>query len=595
MYDRKITLFNYYENPEAEDAYWYPHVLSNVDLNTDRGAIIKKYGHDAADKAQLHILYGTDQTGQKVIPDMDGNAVPWLPPKEWKKQEGDRLMNSLTFSPESDFFWEGSWKGGVVADSDYRGGFFQYMENTVAESKNMSVQLSNEYQAIPADAKGNIIGAFPEVKTTVSVLYGTTDISNDCSYSVQKSDTVTGYWGLKDHTYTVTNLTGDSGWIDIRVTYLQTLSITKRFAVSKLYGGPAGRTFILEPSYNILKRDYNNAISPNSLEFKAYYMDGDVAQRKPYKGRMVIEETSDGDTWTTVYTSETDEDTVTHYLHTVLIDNSGQTITDGNGTTLGIPRDITNIRCKLYAAGGTTDMIDMRSVAVVLDVESLTAEQIVNILTNDGEWKGLYYLNGHLYLSFDAALGGILTLGGKYNGDGRIIMRRSDGTPYGSIDNDGITFFKYYTENDNGYEYEGYRITKDGVRKASGYKNTDPNAPDVEFEGDDEIIGNGTIIDFDKLERNRSMVLIESSMVTMSVPSINSGKITTVSTTFERLSDTDECVVIYTGMTVSMLNCYNYKISGNKLTAKFVNYDEVVDWSGKATFQILQYSYIGGN
>lgn len=103
-------------------------------------------------------------------------------------------------------------------------------------------------------------------------------------------------------------------------------------------------------------------------------MDGDVAQRKPYKGRMVIEETSDGDTWTTVYTSETDEDTVTHYLHTVLIDNSGQTITDGNGTTLGIPRDITNIRCKLYAAGGTTDMIDMRSVAVVLDVESLTAE-----------------------------------------------------------------------------------------------------------------------------------------------------------------------------------------------------------------------------
>lgn len=472
---------------------------------------------------------------------------------------------------------------------------FEDMENTVAESKNMSVQLSNEYQAIPADAKGNIIGAFPEVKTTVSVLYGTTDISNDCSYSVQKSDTVTGYWGLKDHTYTVTNLTGDSGWIDIRVTYLQTLSITKRFAVSKLYGGPAGRTFILEPSYNILKRDYNNAISPNSLEFKAYYMDGDVAQRKPYKGRMVIEETSDGDTWTTVYTSETDEDTVMHYLHTVLTDNSGRTITDGNGTTLGIPRDITNIRCKLYAAGGTTDMIDMRSVAVVLDVESLTAEQIVNILTNDGEWKGLYYLNGHLYLSFDAALGGILTLGGKYNGDGRIIMRRSDGTPYGSIDNDGITFFKYYTENDSGYEYEGYRITKDGVRKASGYKNTDPNAPDIGFEGDDEIIGNGTIIDFDKLERNRSMVLIESSMVTMFVSSIDTRKTAAVSTTFERLPDTDECVVIYAGITAAMLNCYNYKVSGNKLTANFVNYDDITDWNGTATFQILQYSYIGGN
>lgn len=129
MYDRKITLFNYCENPEAEDAYWYPHVLSNVDLNTDRGAIIKKYGHNAADNAQLHILYGVNQSGQKVIADKDSNAVPWLSPKEWQKQAGDRLPETLTFSPESDFFWEGEWEGGVVADSNYRGGFYQYMNN----------------------------------------------------------------------------------------------------------------------------------------------------------------------------------------------------------------------------------------------------------------------------------------------------------------------------------------------------------------------------------------------------------------------------------------------------------------------------------
>ena len=35
MYSSKITLFNYYESATTRDAYWYPHVLSGVDLITD--------------------------------------------------------------------------------------------------------------------------------------------------------------------------------------------------------------------------------------------------------------------------------------------------------------------------------------------------------------------------------------------------------------------------------------------------------------------------------------------------------------------------------------------------------------------------------
>lgn len=36
MYSSKITLFNYYESATTGDAYWYPHVLSGVDLITDK-------------------------------------------------------------------------------------------------------------------------------------------------------------------------------------------------------------------------------------------------------------------------------------------------------------------------------------------------------------------------------------------------------------------------------------------------------------------------------------------------------------------------------------------------------------------------------
>lgn len=127
MYDRKITLFNYYESATTGDAYWYPHVLSNVDLNTDRGAIIKKYGPDTADNAQLHILYGINKSDQKVIANKSGDAIPWLPPKEWRKQTNDILSETLTFSPEDDFFWEGEWDKGIVNDDDFPGGFYQYM------------------------------------------------------------------------------------------------------------------------------------------------------------------------------------------------------------------------------------------------------------------------------------------------------------------------------------------------------------------------------------------------------------------------------------------------------------------------------------
>lgn len=147
MYEKTVTIFNYYESATTGDACWYPHVLSNVDLNADRGAIIKKYGPDTADTAQLHILYGVNQSGQKVIADNDRNAIPWLPPKEWQKQAGDRLPETITFSPESDFFWEGEWEGGVVADSDYHGGFYQYMNQN--EDNVFKITSVGQYNLIP--------------------------------------------------------------------------------------------------------------------------------------------------------------------------------------------------------------------------------------------------------------------------------------------------------------------------------------------------------------------------------------------------------------------------------------------------------------
>lgn len=366
-------------------------------------------------------------------------------------------------------------KGSVYASSDWKK-LNKYTDDTTANkaleaaalAKNMTLQLSNEMQTITADANGNI-AVFPQVSTKATVMYGSSDITDDCSYTITKSDSITGSWSDATHIYNVTGLSADNGWIDIRATYLSNLAVTKRFTISKQKkgedgkDGEPGRTYMVEPSCNVLKRGSDKTISPNFITFKAYYRDGKSATRVPYKGRFVVEETADGNTWNTIYTSSTDEDTVTHYLYSILTNGSGQTVASSNGSTIGIPRDVTNVRCKLYASGSTTTLMDMQSVAVVIDVAALTQEQIVEILSNDGEFKGLYYLNGHLYISFDALMGSAATLGGTKNGNGYLKIKDVDNTVKGLIDRSGYTVFTNYEENSKYMKYTGVQFSNDGL------------------------------------------------------------------------------------------------------------------------------------
>ena len=366
-------------------------------------------------------------------------------------------------------------KGSVYASSDWKK-LNKYTDDTTANkaleaaalAKNMTLQLSNEMQTITADADGNI-AVFPQVSTKATVMYGSSDITDDCSYTITKSDSITGSWSDATHIYNVTGLSADNGWIDIRATYLSNLSVTKRFTISKQKkgedgkDGEPGRTYMVEPSCNVLKRGSDKTISPNFITFKAYYRDGKSATRVPYKGRFVVEETADGNTWNTIYTSSTDEDTVTHYLYSILTNGSGQTVASSNGSTIGIPRDVTNVRCKLYASGGTTTLMDMQSVAVVIDIDNLTQEQIVSILTNDGAWKGLYYSNGRLYVSLDALLGGSVTLGGKKNGNGYLKIKDANDTVKGLVDRSGYTVFTNYEENSKYMKYTGVQLSSDGI------------------------------------------------------------------------------------------------------------------------------------
>lgn len=327
------------------------------------------------------------------------------------------------------------------------------LDENVAAAKNMTMTLSNEYQAISTDENGNIPGEFPQVQTTAQVMYGTMDVTDDCSYTITESENVTGIWDKPTHTYTVSEVTADNVWVDIKAVYLNALTITKRFSVSKQKSGTPGRTYVLESSTTILKRESENSITPNVVIFSAYYRDGENTGRTDYAGRFVIEETSDGKTWKTAYSSVADEISVNYYADYIFADSDGVLVADSDGSLIGVrSKDIVGLRCSLYASGGTTNLIDTVKLDVITEVTALTQEDILKLLTNDGEWKGVYRgADGELYISFSAAMGGLLKLGGKNNGNGVLKVFDESGRLINILENRG--FMYGYDLNDKNLEF----------------------------------------------------------------------------------------------------------------------------------------------
>lgn len=305
-------------------------------------------------------------------------------------------------------------------------------KEAAALAKNMVLTLSNDSQSITVDADGKY-NTFPATATQATVMYGSTDISVDCEYEITKSTGITGNWNKSNRIYTVTGLSENSGWVEIKATYIKTLTVSKRFTIQKVYAGTdgtPGRTYIIELSAYAAKRGADGEVSPSSVTAYAYYRDG-AETRKTYSGRWKIQISTDGSTWTDSWTSTSNATSTTKKLKNA---------------------EYNFVKFILYKAGGTTNELDTQTFLILTDISALTQEEIVKILSDNGAWKGLYYSNNHLYISFDAALGGILTLGGPNNGNGQLklydengkeVLRLTNGgMAMNSASDDAITIFK---------------------------------------------------------------------------------------------------------------------------------------------------------
>ena len=500
-------------------------------------------------------------------------------------------------------------KGASYVQSDWQK-LNKYTDDTKAEealeaaslARNMTMQLDNDYQGIPVDSDGNYT-EFPECTTTATVMYGTQDITDNCTYTITTSQNIQGNWNKETKTYTVTGLTADSGWVNIKAAYLNNLVVSKQFSIAKQYAGPQGipgvgidgKTTYLHIQYAPVQNptaaqmsktpnkyigtytDFSGVDSTDPTKYTWAKFEGDqgaqgvpgtpgVNGKTPYF-HIAYANSADGRTDFSVddsvdklyigqYTDYTPDDSTdpTKYSWTkikgeqgtagrtyffqsnadVLLMGADKKITpaplivdsfyrDGNGEvaqsqkgwwklekstdngatwsaltvsqTAALDRLNVNVnglslkahdmlKVSLYFDQSKTKLADYQTYSVAVDVASLTQEQIVDILSDDGKFKGLYYEkdesgNQTLFISFNAMKGGVISLGGTNNGNGQlkiydadgnqisrlgytgyVVLNKNTGNPMVSLNTAGLRLYTDYTDADN---YNALMLGKYGL------------------------------------------------------------------------------------------------------------------------------------
>ena len=441
----------------------------------------------------------------------------------------------------------------------------------------MTMQLDNDYQGIPVDSDGNYT-EFPECTTTATVMYGTQDITDNCTYTITTSQNIQGNWNKETKTYTVTGLTADSGWVNIKAAFLNNLVVSKQFSLAKQYAGPqgipgvdgydgkdgangipgkdgkdgktqythlayansadgktdfsvsdgnreyigmyvdfveadstdptkyswtkikgepgtAGRTYFFQSNADVLLMGADKKITPAPLIVDSFYRDGNGEVAQSQKGWWKLEKSTDnGATWATLTVSQT-----------AALDRLNINV---NSLSLKA-HDM--LKVSLYFDQSKSKLADYQTYSVAVDVASLTQEQIVDILSDSGKFKGLYYEkdesgNQTLFISFNAMKGGVISLGGTNNGNGQlkiydadgnqisrlgytgyVVLNKNTGNPMVSLNTAGLRLYTDYTDSEN---YNALMLGKYGLY-AQKVQN---NVPELWMEGDTSKKWEGYIV-----------------------------------------------------------------------------------------------------
>lgn len=210
--------------------------------------------------------------------------------------------------------------------------------------------LTNDNHIIPTDSTGEN-GNYSGCETTVSAVFGSELVTENCTFTQLPSQGVTGNWNPKTFTYTVTNMTTDTGYVDITAKYSVTISDkqeirsdTKRFVLSKRKDVENTVVYTLQSSDTIIKKLTDNTFDPKTIKFSSFYREGNLSQKK-YNGAFQILE-SDGGVFTEKYFSSVKQSEIVYTPKS---------------------KSVTKIQCVLYKELDKTDELDRYTINVISD------------------------------------------------------------------------------------------------------------------------------------------------------------------------------------------------------------------------------------
>ena len=376
---------------------------TSEELQEDGSIIV--YRHNKPQMSESTVIYKTEADG--FFLSTDGG-------KSWKAgfdSNGDAVLNILSvIGINANWINVGTLlgkfinaKGMKVTDKDNRTTFYidedgkviilpeaflladKSIDQTIIEKAqeeakkmtNLQVILSNENQGVSTNADGSYT-TFPTCSTTLQVLRGAEDITADVTYTVTEQD-ITGTWDADKHTYTVTGISADTGYVDFLVKY-QELSVEKRFTVTKQKQGTSGADAVMyytEANATVVMRSTDGTYVPETILFKNYKKTG--ANAASYSSYIRVQTSVDGSTFTDIKSA-------------LLL--SGQYTL----TLSSISSDVTAIRYILEDTSLPRKTLAVLTIPVINDAE-LTEKQIFNILTDNGTRDLLTYVDGKLYLN----------------------------------------------------------------------------------------------------------------------------------------------------------------------------------------------------
>ena len=211
-----------------------------------------------------------------------------------------------------------------------------YQWTRIIGTDGTAIILTNESHTIPCDQNG-LNGNYTGAETEVLIFEGSKNTTSTWKITCSPSKEIVG--SFKNNKYTITKITGQSGYVDFTAIKDGYSSLSKRFQISTSKTGADAVINWLLCNKTVLHRDNIGKIKDNEIIITSKQQIGNQTSQS-YSGRFKIY-----------------FDDVVNYTST----------TDESAKTITVPDSINAIKVELYSSGDSNLLLDQQTITVVDD------------------------------------------------------------------------------------------------------------------------------------------------------------------------------------------------------------------------------------